>query len=91
MTRWKSVIGTAVACLSLMGCGSRSDVVSDGTGDGRADPTEDDDDGGEDDPEICGSGSLQVTCAAGQYCCNASCGICAADGESCISLACEEN
>ncbi len=32
----------------------------------------------------CGS----VTCGSGMYCCNASCGICAPPGSSCIQLAC---
>ena len=34
--------------------------------------------------EACGSN----TCAAGQVCCNASCGICTAPGDACIQLAC---
>jgi hypothetical protein len=31
------------------------------------------------------------TCGAGQYCCNASCGICAPIGGACIQIACEES
>lgn len=34
--------------------------------------------------EACGPN----TCAAGQVCCNASCGICTAPGEFCIQIAC---
>ena len=30
-----------------------------------------------------------VTCAEGQYCCNASCGTCVAPGEGCTAIACE--
>lgn len=30
-----------------------------------------------------------VTCANGQYCCNASCGMCAPPGVACIQIACE--
>jgi hypothetical protein len=33
----------------------------------------------------CGSS----TCAAGEYCCNASCGMCAPPGVACIQIACE--
>jgi hypothetical protein len=29
------------------------------------------------------------TCGAGEYCCNASCGICAPEGGACIQIACE--
>jgi|SRR5581483_3455930 len=28
------------------------------------------------------------TCGAGEYCCNASCGICAPEGYACIQIAC---
>lgn len=31
----------------------------------------------------------KTTCASGQYCCNASCGMCAAPGVACIQIACE--
>lgn len=36
-------------------------------------------------PQQCGA----TTCAKGQVCCNASCGICTAPGGACIQLACE--
>jgi hypothetical protein len=36
--------------------------------------------------EACGS----RTCGAGEYCCNASCGICAPAGGACIQIACAE-
>jgi hypothetical protein len=42
-------------------------------------------------PEMPGPGATcgQNTCAADQFCCNASCGICAAMGGACIQIACE--
>jgi hypothetical protein len=34
--------------------------------------------------ETCGD----ITCGAGMYCCNASCGLCAPEGGACIQIAC---
>jgi hypothetical protein len=44
----------------------------------------------------CGCGCETVVtcgsnvCGAGEYCCNASCGICAPEGGGCIQMVCEE-
>jgi hypothetical protein len=46
------------------------------------------------DPSVCacvpaGPTCGPNTCAPGQYCCNASCGICAPKGAACIQIACD--
>jgi len=44
--------------------------------------------GGSNAGGISGIGCGAVTCPAGQYCCNASCGVCAPMGAACIQIAC---
>ena len=51
----------------------------------------------DDSPEVCGcvpdaggAGCGDNTCAAGEFCCNASCGICAPRGGACIQIACDD-
>lgn len=72
------VLGTA----ALVGCNTKSHGVDDAGTDAGADSATDTGTGG----EACGP----VTCAAGQVCCNASCGICLAPGESCPAIACAD-
>jgi hypothetical protein len=73
--------------LAASNCGGK--VVVDGNGEGgdssgqgNNDDDDDDDDGG---GERCGDS----ICSAGQFCCNASCGLCAAEGEGCVTIACD--
>lgn len=57
---------------------------SNGNGNGSGDGDGNGNGNGED--EMCGS----VHCPEGYVCCNASCGICVPEGESCIEIACED-
>ena len=61
--------------------GGRSDAASRDLNTARDLPVIDTDGGGS---EVCGS----TVCRPGQVCCNESCGICAAEGESCPAIAC---
>jgi hypothetical protein len=62
-------------------CGCES---ADGSGDDPGDPSDPSDPGDPAEGEACGN----VTCAAGQVCCNPSCGICTAPGGSCTEQFC---
>ena len=70
---------TALALLALAGC--TQSKVKLGEDDGGVDGSVVDDGGG---GEVCGDN----VCRAGEYCCNASCGFCAPEGEGCITIAC---
>ncbi|MCA9596046.1 MAG: hypothetical protein KC776_22180 [Myxococcales bacterium] len=72
-----------LACLTFaVGCGGT--VKDDPSADGGAGSSGNGGSSG-------GSGTAcgTATCSAGEYCCNASCGICAKPGEGCVAIACE--
>ncbi len=91
MTRKTLVHAALFAPLLLAGCsvshvdaGADAGVRPDSSGrvDGSSGPDAGASDAG--DAVVCGD----RTCPAGEYCCNASCGICAAPGDGCITLEC---
>ena len=75
-----------ILCLAMLCCfalGSPARIAAAGSGDATVEPAavDPDDDAG---AETCGG----VVCGKGQYCCNASCGICVLKGMSCTQQAC---
>ena len=82
---WTLPVSLLSACL-LVNCGLREDAsLGDDSAPLKEGEGDDDDEMPSVDPTPCGD----AVCGAGEYCCNASCGTCAKEGEGCTLEACE--